>query len=67
MINLDYITKKDIKENNIKWLEIFDYPYRMLIIGGSGSGETNELFNLISWEIDIDKICLYTKDQNEAK
>ena len=39
----------------------------MLIIGGSGSGETNELFNLISWEIDIDKICLYTKDQNEAK
>ena len=24
-----------------------DYPYRILIIGGSGSGETNVLLNLI--------------------
>ena len=48
MINFDYTTKKDIKEDNTNWPEIFDYPYRMLIIGGSGSGETNALFNLIS-------------------
>ena len=46
--------------------QIPDHPYRILIIGGSGSGKTNSLFNLIN-EPDIDKIYLYAKDQNEAK
>ena len=39
----------------------------MLIIGGSGSGKTNSLFNLINHQQDIDKINLYAKDQYEAK
>ena len=39
----------------------------MLIIGGSGSGKQNSLFNLISQQPDIDKICLYAKDPYEAK
>ena len=34
-----------------------------LIIGDSGSGKTNSLFNLINEEPDIDKIYLYAKDQ----
>ena len=35
--------------------------------GGSGSGKTNLLFNLISQQSDIDKICLYAKSPYEAK
>ena len=67
MFNLGYITKKDIKENNPNWPEIHDHPYRILIIGGSGSGKTNVLLNLINHEPDIDKIFLYAKDPYEAK
>ena len=29
-----------------KWPYIFNYPYRILIITGSGSGKTNVLLNL---------------------
>ena len=39
----------------------------MLIIGGSRSGKTNSLFDLINHQPDIDKIYLYAKDLNEAK
>ena len=39
-----------------------DHPYRILIIGGSGSGNTNALFNLINNQPYIDKIYLYPKD-----
>ena len=39
----------------------------MLIIGGSRSGKTNSLFNLINHQPDIDKMYLYAKDLNEAK
>ena len=45
-----------------------DHPYRILIIGGSGSGESNVLLkNLIKhqWP-DIDKIYLYAKDPLES-
>ena len=41
--------------------------YRILIVGGSGSGKTNPLLDLISREMDIDKIYLNAKDPNEAK
>ena len=39
----------------------------MLIIGGSGSGKTNALLNLIKNQPDIDKIYFYAKDPYEAK
>ena len=39
----------------------------MLIIGGSESGKTNALLNLINNQPDIEKIYLYTKDPYEAK
>ena len=38
-----------------------------MIIGGSGSGKTNALLNLISQQDDIDKIYLYAKDLREPK
>ena len=47
--------------------QIPDYPYKMLIIGGSGSRKTNSLFDLIIQQTDIDKIYLFCKDPYEAK
>ena len=56
MINLDSITNENNKEHNEKWPFIPDHPYIILIIGGSGSGKTNALINLINEQHDIDKI-----------
>ena len=67
MINFDDVTKEKIKEHNLKLLRIPDHLHRILIIGCSGSGKRNSLFNLINQEPDIDKIYLYTKDPYEAK
>ena len=47
--------------------EIRHHPYQTLMIGGSGSGKTNTLLNLISNEPDIEKNYLYVKDPYEAK
>ena len=67
MINFDDYTHENKTEHNSDWPYIPDHPYRILIIGGSGSGKTNPLLNLISSQPDIDKIYLYTKDPYEAK
>ena len=67
MINFDDYTNENIVEHNSKWPYIPDHPYRILIIGGSGSGKANALLNLINNQADIDKICLYAKDLYEAK
>ena len=56
MINFDDVIKEETKEHNLYWLEISNHPYRILIAGGSGSGKTNSLFNLINHQPDIDKI-----------
>ena len=51
MFNYDYITKENIKKDNPNWPDIPDYPFRIIIIKGSGSGKTNALLTLInkSW------------------
>ena len=67
MINFDDFRKENIKEHNPSWPQIPDHPYRILIIGGSGSRKINSLFNPIIYQTDIDKICLYAKDPNEVK
>ena len=52
-------------KNNEKWSFIPDHPYRILIVGGSGSGKTNTFLNLINEQKDIGKIYLYAKDLSE--
>ena len=47
MINLDDIANENNKEHNEKWSYIPDHSYRILVIGGSGSGKTNTLLYLI--------------------
>ena len=63
MLNLDDIVsnkKKSSSEND-------DWPFRMIIIGPSGSAKTNTLLHLINNFHSIDKIYLYTKDADEKK
>ena len=44
IINFDNFTKENIKEHNPNWPQIPDHPYRILTIGGFGSGKTNYFF-----------------------
>ena len=70
MINFDDITNENNKEHNEKWSYIPDHPYRIFIIGGSGSGKTNTLLSLIkeqNYHNVIDKIYLYARDLSQPK
>ena len=67
MINLDSIINKNNKKHNEKWPYLLDHPYKVLIIGASGSGKKNTLLNLINAQNDIDKIYLYARHLNEPK
>ena len=67
MIDFDDYTNENKTQHNWRWPYIPDQPYRILIIGGSGSGKTNALLNLINNQPDIDKIYLYANDPYEAK
>ena len=61
------LQKKTKKGHNRSWPEIADHLYRILIVGGPGSGKTNALLNLINDEAEIDKKNLYPKDSYEPK
>ena len=56
-----------MKQHNPKWPYIPDHLYRILIIGGSGSGKTNALLNVTNNQPDIDQTYLYAKDPCQAK
>ena len=62
MITFNEYTNESLRKHNLKWSYIPDHLYRILIIGGSGSGKTNTLLNLINNQPDIDKTYLYAKD-----
>ena len=61
MVNIDNIVNENNKKHNEKWSHIPDHPYKILIIGGSGSEKTNVLLNLIKEQDDIDKIICVQK------
>ena len=64
MRNLDKNVNKNNKNSDKNW------PFKMLIIGHSGSGKTNTLLHLIQQLNNtnpIGKICLYAKDLSELK
>ena len=70
--NFYVFTNENNKEHSLKWPYIQEHPHRPLIIGASGSGKTNVLFNLINEKNRdkpnaIKKIYLYAKDLNEPK
>ena len=67
MINFDEYANENKKEYSLNWPCIPDHPYRILIIGGSETGKTNALLNLINNQQGIDKIYLYVKDPYEDK
>ena len=67
MINFDGYTNGNKTKHNLNWPYIPDHPYRILIIGGFGSGKTNTLLHLINNQPDIDKIYLYAKGPYEDK
>ena len=67
MVNFDDYANKNKTEHNLNWPYIPDHPYRILVMGGSESGKTNALLNLINKQPDIEKIYLYAKDPFEAK
>ena len=61
MINFDdYVnenkTVQKLRSRNKNCPNNLDRPYRIVIIGGLGSGKTNVLINLIDEQNDIDKI-----------
>ena len=66
MINFDDYADENKAKHNSKQPYIPDHLYRILIVGGSESGKTNALLNLINNQPDIDKIYLYAKDPHEA-
>ena len=52
MINFDDYFHENKTIHNKNWPYIPDHPYRILIIGGSGSGKRNLLLNLIENQPD---------------
>ena len=63
--NFDAVTGEKLKEHNPQWPQIFDHPYRVLIV--DGPGKTHALLNLIKQQPKTDKIFLHSKDPFESK
>ena len=61
MINFDDYTNETKLKHHPDWPYIPDHPCRILVIGGSRSGKTNTLLNLINNQPDIDEIYFVCK------
>ena len=66
-LNLDNYVNENKTKHNENWPYITDHPYGLSIIGGSRSGKTNLLLNLIENQPDINKMYLPAKDPYESK
>ena len=68
MFNFDVITNDNNVRYNLKWPYITDHLYKVLMIGGSGSGKRYALFDLIIEQDElVDKIFLYANNLNKSK
>ena len=61
MFNYDCIAKEDRKEHNKYWPEMPEYPCRIFIVGGFGSGK-NALLKVINHKPDTDEILFYAEN-----
>lgn len=66
MISFCNVTGENTKENNPYQPQFLDHSCRILRTGGSESGK-NPFLDLISHQLDCNKICLYAKDSFEEK
>ena len=75
MMTKNYDESVKINQNR-NWPYIPNHPYWILIIGGSGSGTTNVLLNLMNDQMlyqmlyqrpDVNRIYLYVKDPFKSK
>ena len=66
MMNFGDYKNENKTQYNENWPHMLNHPYRILIIGGSGSGKTKALLNLTNNQLGIDKIYLYAKDPYEV-
>ena len=67
MMTKNYDESVKINQNR-NWPYIPNHPYWILIIGGSGSGTTNVLLNLMKYQRpDVNRIYLYVKDPFKSK
>ena len=65
MKNYDGLVKIN---QNPNWPYVPNHPFRIVIIGSSGSGKTNVLLNLRKHQwLNIDKTYVYVKDPVESK
>ena len=67
MMTRNYRRLMESHHHNPNWTYIPDHPCRISIIGGTGSGKTNALLNLINYQPYIDKIYFNAKNPYEAK
>lgn len=65
IINLDVLTTKREKKKVNELAP--DQPFRMLMIGSSGSGKTNVLIDMILRYLVFDKLYVYTKHMHQGK
>lgn len=65
IINLDKLFPK-VKKKKVNELAP-DQPFRMLMVGSSGSGKTNVLIDLILRYLVYDKLYVYTKHIHQSK
>jgi hypothetical protein len=66
MINFYKLTKKNSIKNSNYAINHLEYPFRMIICGGSGAGKSNSLLNLLTLmngDLTQINICVYNKNE----
>ena len=57
-VNWQFDNFENINKHHLNSPQIPDHPYKIVIIGDSGSGNSTSLFNLKNEEPDIDKVYM---------